>query len=391
MKNIYIDFTNGATSSKKIKYHGGGDFSRFISNKIIEYIEENSADYCVKLIIPQAISEVLPEEKNLMDRCEKIYCKSLLNVKFKDSDRLFIPLIDGFSIDIIRKIKKRSNVNVYCVLHGIRLLDVCRYDKYDYLYYNGIKSIPLFLYIRRYIAGLITKQRLKVNLPLIDRVYTVSNNSLQSINKYGKTKYIKYFTRNITEYNKDKQNIVVCPEGKYLLFINANRYEKNFIRSLIAFSRYKREYGSDLNLVALGSTDSLINKIKKIKEIEWSKVQSSIIFKNYVNTDELKELYSHCYFLLYTSKSEGFGLPPLEALEANKPTVASKLTSVPEVLGMAAYYVDPYDVNDIMQGIKYMDNKENYNFYVDNIKKIRPLLKERGKQDIELLLADILK
>lgn len=391
MRNLYIDFTNGAISSKNVKYHGGGDFSRFISKKIIEYIIQKKLDYNVKLIIPENSKELSAEEKNLFNNCNKIYCKSLLDVTFLTLDILFIPMIDSFTITIIHKLKKQNNIKIYCVLHGTRLLDVCKYDKYDRIYYSGIKSISLFLYIRRRIAGEIAKRRLKNNLPLIDRVYTVSNNSLQQINKFGKTKYIKYFTRNITEgILEETDREETCPSNKYILFVNVNRYEKNFVRSLIAFYQYKIQSGSEIVLVAVGANDEFVNKIKKLKEINWKKISDSVIFKEYVSSSELKRLYRGCYFLLYPSKSEGFGLPPLEALEVNKPTVASKLTSVPEVLGMAAYYVDPYDIRDIMRGIEYMENEENYNFYLENIYNVKMLIKERGKLDIELLLNDIL-
>ena len=110
----------------------------------------------------------------------------------------------------------------------------------------------------------------------------------------------------------------------------------------------------------------------------------------YVTTEELKECYANCRFLLYTTKSEGFGLPPLEAMCSGRPTVASSLSSVPEVLGMAAYYVDPYDISDIEKGIEYMDDKDNCNLYSNIIAEYTKAITKRGDEDIKIFVEEIM-
>jgi glycosyltransferase involved in cell wall biosynthesis len=49
--------------------------------------------------------------------------------------------------------------------------------------------------------------------------------------------------------------------------------------------------------------------------------------------------------------SEGFGLPPLEAMLNGAPVVASNATCIPEVCGDAAHYFDPLDVESIADAI----------------------------------------
>lgn len=56
--------------------------------------------------------------------------------------------------------------------------------------------------------------------------------------------------------------------------------------------------------------------------------------------EKLLTILSQYYFLLHPSKSEGYGLPLLDAMEKGRPVVASFITSVPEVLGTAGYYVN---------------------------------------------------
>jgi len=50
---------------------------------------------------------------------------------------------------------------------------------------------------------------------------------------------------------------------------------------------------------------------------------------------------------VFPSLSEGFGLPPLEAMSFGLPVVASSATSIPEICGDAAIYFDPNDNYDI--------------------------------------------
>lgn len=53
-------------------------------------------------------------------------------------------------------------------------------------------------------------------------------------------------------------------------------------------------------------------------------------------------LYGHCTAFLFPSLCEGFGLPPLEAMHFGKPVFLSRLTSLPEVGGDAAFYFESF-------------------------------------------------
>ncbi|HEX3909322.1 MAG TPA: glycosyltransferase family 1 protein [Solirubrobacteraceae bacterium] len=72
----------------------------------------------------------------------------------------------------------------------------------------------------------------------------------------------------------------------------------------------------------------------------------------FVSDAALAELYRRCGVFCYPSLGEGFGLPVLEAMSAGAPTVTSNLSSLPEVGGEAAEYVDPFDVGSIAAGIE---------------------------------------
>jgi glycosyltransferase involved in cell wall biosynthesis len=79
---------------------------------------------------------------------------------------------------------------------------------------------------------------------------------------------------------------------------------------------------------------------------------SQVIHLGYVTDAELRALYSHAACLLYPSRYEGFGIPPLEAMACGCPVVTSRAASLPEVCGDAALYADPDDVRQIATAVR---------------------------------------
>ena len=71
----------------------------------------------------------------------------------------------------------------------------------------------------------------------------------------------------------------------------------------------------------------------------------------YVDNARLAILYQAASVFLFPSLEEGFGIPVLEAMAGGVPVVTSNLSSMPEVGGEAAVYVDPYDPADIAQKV----------------------------------------
>ena len=66
----------------------------------------------------------------------------------------------------------------------------------------------------------------------------------------------------------------------------------------------------------------------------------------------LADFYSGAKAFIYPSLYEGFGFPPLEAMNFDCPVVCSKTSSIPEVVGDAGEYFDPYDIDSIRTAIE---------------------------------------
>jgi glycosyltransferase involved in cell wall biosynthesis len=68
-----------------------------------------------------------------------------------------------------------------------------------------------------------------------------------------------------------------------------------------------------------------------------------VIVRGRVDAEELERWYRHASVFLFPSRVEGFGYPPLEAMQRGVPVVSSTGGSLPEVLGDGALYFDPDD------------------------------------------------
>ena len=79
-----------------------------------------------------------------------------------------------------------------------------------------------------------------------------------------------------------------------------------------------------------------------------------------LSDEALNEVYNRAYALLYPSSYEGFGIPILEAMRAGCPVVAVNVSSIPEVAGNAAVLVDSGNVNELVEGLQFIEyNRHN--------------------------------
>jgi glycosyltransferase involved in cell wall biosynthesis len=66
----------------------------------------------------------------------------------------------------------------------------------------------------------------------------------------------------------------------------------------------------------------------------------------------LANLYKYAFALVYPSKYEGFGIPPLEAMNYDCPVITTNISSIPEVVGDAGIYIDPDNPEELINAIE---------------------------------------
>ena len=100
------------------------------------------------------------------------------------------------------------------------------------------------------------------------------------------------------------------------------------------------------DLVLIGKRDGFITGDNNISE-EIKGYENRVTFTGYVPDKLLMQYIVNADALIFPSLYEGFGLPPLEAMAAGVPVIASNVASMPEVCSEYVDYINPYNINDI--------------------------------------------
>lgn len=98
-----------------------------------------------------------------------------------------------------------------------------------------------------------------------------------------------------------------------------------------------------------------------------------------VSDEELPLLYASAKLLAYPSLYEGFGLPVLEAQACGTPVVISDVSSLPEIGGTGAAYVDPFDIEDIRKTVRkvFYDNEVRKTLIKEGLKNVKQFTWEK--------------
>ena len=142
------------------------------------------------------------------------------------------------------------------------------------------------------------------------------------------------------------------------------KQNKNLLRLLEALK------GIRCRLIIVGPEDpKLLNSLSQ-HNIDFE-------FHSLLTNEELIEEYRRADLLSFVSTYEGFGLPIIEAQAMGRVVVTSNLSSMPEVAGKGANYVDPYSIESIANGIvEVIENETLRNRLIaqglENIKRFDP-------------------
>ena len=134
------------------------------------------------------------------------------------------------------------------------------------------------------------------------------------------------------------------PDAPYVLMLDAAHPRKNVGRAIDAFAALVQQQRiEDLVLVLAGGPARQADPAAI--EACHPSLRGRVVRTGYVSDARLAALYRGALCFVYPSLYEGFGLPPLEAMQCGTPVITGNTSSLPEVLGDAGLMVDPTDVD----------------------------------------------
>ena len=168
--------------------------------------------------------------------------------------------------------------------------------------------------------------------------------------------------------------------GNYLLFYGALEPKKNVARLIDAYQLS----AVVIPLVITGASGwgnqaekKLIDELRAEERVATGAGRRLYHFE-FVSIQMLVTLIRGARAVVFPSLYEGFGLPPLEAMARGTPVVTSRTSSIPEIAGDAALYVNPYETDEIARAIK--------TIVADG--DLRAELSRRGRIQAELFSVD---
>lgn len=204
--------------------------------------------------------------------------------------------------------------------------------------------------------------------------------------KYSKDQILKYFNT--------KKSIFVIPHGieriskptkerkDYYIYVGGYDPRKGLVSLLQTFikSKVKRK------LIFVGKINYFSKEFQQLAQI--AEEQNILKQFGYVDNDALCKLTSNAKALIYPSKFEGFGLPPLEAMGLGTPVLTTPFSSIYEVCSNAVMYFDPDIKGDLEKTLDKFESDKQISLNLikagyENIKRFS--WEKSAKQYIDIL------
>lgn len=260
-------------------------------------------------------------------------------------------LQEGWADDAVTSVKKLNSMALYCsTLHDvIPLLFPKKYLATDIKYWyhdkiSYVKQSDIILTDSNY-----SKQK-------IIELLEVDNNRI-FVTGCG---YDKAIFRPINNIEFEDKKLKILDSSSFILYTGGADEYKNLSRLMLAYSLLPNKLKESTKLVFAGYDI----KAKENQLAEYAKTIHldchQLIFTGYVSDNDLAGLYNKCSLFVFPSLSEGFGIPPLEAMACGCPVIAANTASLPEIIGFNDALFNPYDEYDISSKIKSALTDEHY-------------------------------
>ena len=150
-------------------------------------------------------------------------------------------------------------------------------------------------------------------------------------------------------------------DKRYILSLCTIEPRKNLGFALEAFGKFvDNSHADDVVFVLAGGQWGRFEGKWSATLANLSHLKYKIVHAGYIDDEDLAALYSDALMFIYPSLYEGFGLPPLEAMQCGCPVITSNVSSLPEVVGDAAVAISPDDLDAASDAISKIYSDESF-------------------------------
>jgi glycosyltransferase involved in cell wall biosynthesis len=264
-------------------------------------------------------------------------CISLRKKMFREFDLVHNPAHYPFLL--------KPGKKVVCTIHDITPVLFPQYHPRWRSLYTGIGIPRLVSSSERIIVD-----SLQTKKDLINR-YQVPETRI-SVIYLGASEEFKKLDSHAIESIRHKYHL----DFPYILFVGNLEPRKNIPNMIRAFSQCP-DRSHELHLVIAGKKGWMFEEIfRTVTELH---LEKSVRFLDYILDEDLPALYNAATAFVYVPFYEGFGLPPLEAMQCGTPVITSNTSSLPEIVGRGGIMVDPRDVQGLAKKIHLLVSDEN--------------------------------
>lgn len=214
----------------------------------------------------------------------------------------------------------------------------------------------LFPHFHTFRGRFIHKLFFKKSIENADTIITPSQTTKKDIlKKYHPKAKISVIHLGVNPFNTSIQSPQEITQNPYLLYLGTIEPRKNLDTLIEAFIELKTTHAILHKLILAGQIGWKSKEL--IKKINAHNTQ--IILTNHVTEEEKNILLKNADIFIYPSLYEGFGLPPLEAMNAGIPVICSKGGSLKEIYKNTALLFNPNDKETLKKHILSLIENKN--------------------------------
>lgn len=289
--------------------------------------------------------------EHYLENSERLQIVRIPRVPSPIIEQFILPLLAlWYKLDLLHSTGNTSPLFLPCK-RVITLHDIIYLEKKDKLRGGSIYQKIGKLY-RRLIVPLVIKKA--------DGLITVSETEKETILKKlpclnNQLRVIPNAVSNHFTPRADIHTLTTClkyklPKEPFIFFLGNSDPKKNTINVLKAFHDFIVSSETRLHLVIADLSRNDIEKI--LKRYQLKNISDRVHAINYVNNEDLPDIYNKAHFFLYPSLRESFGIPILESMACGTPVITSGLHAMAETAGDAALLINPEKPEEISMAMQ---------------------------------------